>query len=180
MEAMENDNGVQRQRAGVRRPVKRQLRIDMTPMVDLGFLLISFFVITTELSKPTVMPLAMPKDGGESEIGESYAFTVLLGSQEKAWFYYGNWANAVAGDAVYPLNSITELRHKIQDKQLWLDKHPGKEGREGLMVLVKSSPQASYKQVVDVLDEMTINQVKRYAVIKPELTELEWINTLNE
>ena len=73
-----------------------------------------------------------------------------------------------------------ELRHKIQDKQLWLDKHPGKEGREGLMVLVKSSPQASYKQVVDVLDEMTINQVKKYAVIKPDLTELEWISALNE
>ena len=48
------------------------------------------------------------------------------------------------------------------------------------MVLVKSSPQASYKQVVDVLDEMTINQVKKYAVIKPELTELEWISALNE
>ena len=62
MATIDNEVAVQRQRAGVRRPVKHQLRIDMTPMVDLGFLLISFFVITTELSKPTAMPLVMPKD----------------------------------------------------------------------------------------------------------------------
>lgn len=178
MATIDNEVAVQRQRAGVRRPVKHQLRIDMTPMVDLGFLLISFFVITTELSKPTAMPLVMPKDGGESGLGDSYAFTVLLGNQEKAWFYYGNWAEAVAKEKVYPLHSITELRYKIQERQQWLDIHPGKEGRAGLMVLVKSSPEASYKQVVDVLDEMTINQVKKYAVIKPVLSELEWIKTV--
>ncbi len=80
---MENDNGVQRQRAGVRRPVKRQLRIDMTPMVDLGFLLISFFVITTELSKPTVMPLAMPKDGGESDLGNPMRSLYCWGQRKK-------------------------------------------------------------------------------------------------
>jgi len=176
MATIDNDMPVQRHRAGVRRPVKQQLRIDMTPMVDLGFLLISFFVITTELSKPTAMPLAMPKDGGESDLGESYALTVLLGKEDKAWFYYGKWPEAVAKDAVIPLNGPKEIRQKIQERQLWLDAHPGKEGRDGLMVLVKSSPEASYKQVVDVLDEMTINQVKKYAVVKPALSELTWIS----
>lgn len=175
MANIDNEMPVQRHRAGVRRPVKHQLRIDMTPMVDLGFLLISFFVITTELSKPTVMPLAMPKDGGEADLGESYAFTVLLDSQENAWYYHGNWPAAVAKKAVYPVNGTKELRQKIQERQQWLDIHPGKEGRAGLMVLVKSSPDASYKQVVDVLDEMAINQVKKYAVIKPTLSELEWM-----
>ena len=175
MANIDNEMPVQRHRAGVRRPVKHQLRIDMTPMVDLGFLLISFFVITTELSKPTVMPLAMPKDGGEADLGESYAFTVLLDSRENAWFYHGNWAAAVAKKAVFPVNGSKELRQKIQERQQWLDIHPGKEGRDGLMVLVKSSPEASYKQVVDVLDEMAINQVKKYAVIKPTLSELEWM-----
>lgn len=177
MASIDNEMPVQRQRAGVRRPVKHQLRIDMTPMVDLGFLLISFFVITTELSKPTAMPLAMPKDGKGTDLGESYAFTVLLGAKEGAWYYYGNWADAVAKEAVLPLNNTTALRQKIQERQQWLDEHPGKEGRDGLMVLVKSSPEASYKQVVDVLDEMTINQVKKYAVVKPALSELEWVKT---
>ena len=175
MATIDNEMPAQRQRAGVRRPVKHQLRIDMTPMVDLGFLLISFFVITTELSKPTVMPLAMPKDGGESDLGESYAFTVLLGAKGGTWYYYGNWADASQKEAVYPLMNTTALRQKIQERQLWLDAHPGKEGRNGLMVLVKSSPEASYKQVVDVLDEMAINQVKKYAVVKPAPGELEWV-----
>ena len=74
-----------------------------------------------------------------------------------------------------PNNGKNWLRQKIQERQQWLDIHPGKEGRDGLMVLVKSSPEASYKQVVDVLDEMAINQVKKYAVIKPTLSELEWM-----
>lgn len=175
MASIDNEMPVQRQRAGVRRPVKHQLRIDMTPMVDLGFLLISFFVITTELSKPTAMPLAMPKDGKGTDLGESYAFTVLLGATGDTWYYYGNWEDAVAKNAVLPLNSTVALRQKIQERQQWLDVHPGKEGREGLMVLVKSTPEASYKQVVDVLDEMSINQVKKYAVVKPASNELEWV-----
>lgn len=177
MASIDNEMPVQRHRAGVRRPVKHQLRIDMTPMVDLGFLLISFFVITTELSKPIAMPLAMPKDGKGTDLGESYAFTVLLGARGDAWYYYGNWEEAVAKNAVLPLNSTVALRQKIQERQQWLDVHPGKEGRDGLMVLVKSTPDASYKQVVDVLDEMSINQVKKYAVIKPAANELEWVKT---
>jgi biopolymer transport protein ExbD len=177
MANIDNEMPVQRQRAGVRRPAKHQLRIDMTPMVDLGFLLISFFVITTELSKPTAMPLAMPKDGGESDLGESYAFTVLLGVKGDTWYYYGNWADALAKQAIFPVANTTALRQKIQERQLWLDAHPGKEGRNGLMVLVKSSSEASYKQVVDVLDEMAINQVKKYAVIKPAQGELDWVKT---
>jgi biopolymer transport protein ExbD len=177
MASIDNEMPVQRQRAGVRRPVKHQLRIDMTPMVDLGFLLISFFVITTELSKPTAMPLAMPKDGKGTDLGESYAFTVLVGATGDAWYYYGNWEEAVAKNAVLPLSSTVALRQKIQERQQWLDAHPGKEGRDGLMVLVKSTPEASYKQVVDVLDEMSINQVKKYAVIKPAVSELEWVKT---
>ena len=175
MASIDNEMPVQRQRAGVRRPVKHQLRIDMTPMVDLGFLLISFFVITAELSKPKAMPLAMPKDGKGSDLGESYAFTVLLGANGDAWYYYGNWADAVSKEAVLPVNITIVLRQKIQERQQWLDAHPGKEGRDGLMVLVKSSPETSYKQVVDVLDEMTINLVKKYAVINPTLPELAWV-----
>lgn len=170
------DTGTKRQRAGVRRPLKHQLRIDMTPMVDLGFLLISFFVITTELSKPKVMPLNMPKDGKDSDLGESYAFTVLLDAKDRAWYYQGNWEDAVKENAIYPLDNPLALRSKIQAKQRWLDEHPGKEGRDGLMVLVKSTNGASYRQVVDVLDEMAINDVKKYAVVKLDAAEAVWVH----
>jgi len=58
--------------------IKHNKRIDMTPMVDPGFLLISFFVITTELSRPRAMDLFMPKDGRPMLPGESNALTDLL------------------------------------------------------------------------------------------------------
>lgn len=70
-----------------RRSVKHNLKIDMTPMVDLGFLLISFFVITTELSKPTTMDLFMPKDGKPMDLGASDALTILLDNDNTFWYY---------------------------------------------------------------------------------------------
>ena len=66
-------------KAGMRRMTKHNLKIDMTPMVDLGFLLIAFFVITTELSKPTVADLYIPKGDKPMPLANSKALTVLLG-----------------------------------------------------------------------------------------------------
>jgi biopolymer transport protein ExbD len=182
MEAMDNDNGVQRSRAGVKRPVKKQLRIDMTPMVDLGFLLISFFVITTELSKPTAMNLAMPKEGPPMPLGRSNALTVLLDGHDKIWCYQGDWEQALTEGSIQPLKGAGQegLRKTITERQQWLDKNPGKEGRDGLMVLVKPAAGTDYKQVVDVLDEMSITQVKRYAVVKLSPAEKEWTSANNK
>jgi biopolymer transport protein ExbD len=70
-----------KQKAGVHRMVKHNLKIDMTPMVDLGFLLITFFVITAELSKPQAMNLYMPHDGRPTDAAESKSITFLNRSQ---------------------------------------------------------------------------------------------------
>ena len=76
----------------------------MTPMVDLGFLLIAFFVITTELSKPTVTDLYMPKDGNPTPLGNSNALTVLLGKNNTVFFYHGDWEEATKKDQIYQTN----------------------------------------------------------------------------
>ena len=89
-------------RPGVRRAKRHQLRIDMTPMVDLGFLLISFFVITTELSQPRTTNLNMPKDGPAMPLGESDALTILLDRDNRIWYYEGDWNKAVAAKQVHP------------------------------------------------------------------------------
>ena len=74
-------------KAGVRRMIKHNLKIDMTPMVDLGFLLISFFVITTELSRPQAMNFYMPHEGPPSDAAESKTITFLTGANNKLFYY---------------------------------------------------------------------------------------------
>lgn len=159
-----------KRRAGLRRMGKHNLKVDMTPMVDLGFLLITFFVITTELSKPTVMNLYMPKDGKPTPLGESNALSFLLGKNNTVYYYNGNWDDAKKKNEIFATtySSKDGLRKIINEKQQRLDAtiSNNKEGRDGLMLLIKPGKKASYKNVVAVLDEATINVVKKYAVIK--------------
>jgi biopolymer transport protein ExbD len=63
----------------------------MTPMVDLGFLLITFFIITTQLSKPSVVKLNMPKESKYSTtVGESNALTFILDKDDRVYYYHGD------------------------------------------------------------------------------------------
>jgi biopolymer transport protein ExbD len=73
-----------------RRRLHASLRIDMTPMVDLGFLLITFFIFTTTMSEPKVMNLAMPKEQGDStEVKQSRSLTLILAGDDKIYAYEG-------------------------------------------------------------------------------------------
>jgi biopolymer transport protein ExbD len=164
-------------RAGVRKMTKHRLKIDMTPMVDLGFLLITFFIMTTELSKPTVMDLFMPKDGHEMPLGESNALTVLFDG-DKMFYYNGKWEDAVKKGSILQtgFSGSHDLRNVIEAKQTELEQsQKNKEGRDGLMLLIKPGKNASYKSVVDVLDEMTISRVKKYALVKLSEEEDFWM-----
>jgi biopolymer transport protein ExbD len=156
-------------KTGVRRMTKHNLKIDMTPMVDLGFLLIAFFVITTELSKPTVAHLYMPKDGKPMPLGKSNALTVLLKKNNAVFYYEGDEEEAIKNSQIFQTNfSYSKgLGEIIRKKQQWLDiNRTNKEGRDGLMLLIKAANEANYENVLKVLDEIAINQVKKYAIIK--------------
>ncbi len=168
-------------KAGVRRMIKHTLRIDMTPMVDLGFLLISFFVITTEMSKPTAMNLYMPKDGPPSPIANSNALTIIPAADNTLYYYFGNWEEAEKTSSVHKTNYAgnNSIRDIIIARQQQLDADvKSKEKRDGLMLLIKPTSEASYKNMVDVLDEATINMVKRYAVLKLSAEEMKWVSLL--
>ena len=165
-------------RVGAPGVAKHNPKIDMTPMVDLGFLLISFFVITTELSKPTAMDLFMPKESKvPMELGELNALTVLLDKDNRAWCYHGRWEDAVIQHTIIKtgFSGNNGLRKIIIAKQQWLDNYNKKEGRNGLMLVIKPGSGASYKNVVDVLDEVSINGVKKYAVVKMSEEEMGWL-----
>jgi biopolymer transport protein ExbD len=174
-----DNSSTTRKRPGVRRMLKHNLKVDMTPMVDLGFLLITFFVITTELSKPTMMNLYMPKDGPPIDLGESNALSFLLGKDNAVYYYNGDWENAKKENEIFKTtySGVDGMRKIINEKQRRLDAfiNKNKEGRDGLMLLIKAGKEASYKNVIAVLDEVTINIVKKYAVVKLSADETDFL-----
>ena len=168
-------SAVSRRKAGVKGQKKERLKIDMTPMVDLGFLLISFFIITAELSEPRSMKLNAPKDGPPSELGNSSALTVIVAGNDKIYYYRGNWDDAVKQNKIVRTDLYSSsLRNTIIQQKRGLDLNDNK--KDGLMLLIKSTGDASYKNIVDILDEALINDVKRYAIVTTEAAELAWVN----
>lgn len=158
-------------RKGAYRAKKHSLRVDMTPMVDLGFLLIAFFVITTEMSKPAVTDLYMPKDGDSTKIPESKVLTLLLSSDNNIFYYEGDWKTAVAKNEINKTDfSNNGIRNVIQKKQSNMN-----DKRNGLMILFKAGENVSYQNIIDILDEMLINDVKKYALLKISSEEKEFL-----
>lgn len=163
-------------RAGVRRIQKHNLKTDMTPMVDLGFLLITFFVITAEMSKPVAMNLYMPDEGRPMPVANSKGLTLLLGAGNTIFYYAGEKEEALKSKQVFKTGfTEKEIGTVINEKQKQLDNNkPG--SRDDLVVLIKAGKEASYKNVVDALDEMTIHGVKRYALLNQDTDESSYIN----
>ena len=157
---------------------KQILRIDMTPMVDLGFLLITFFVFTTTMTTPKATDLFMPKEGDNQPLPNSLALSLLLGDDNKVYYYHGAFEEATKANELFETNYSTYegIGKIIRQKQKDIDAS-GKftDGRKGLMLLIKPTSKSNYKNVVDALDEAVINDVKKYAIIEPGADELQFI-----
>ncbi|MBS1512765.1 MAG: biopolymer transporter ExbD [Bacteroidetes bacterium] len=137
---------------GVKKPTKKSTRVDLTPMVDLGFLLITFFVFTTTMQQPTAMKMAVPKDNqdNKTEVKQSGAMTILLGKGDQVYYYYGQLTNPTEQ---FKATNFTKIRAEILNKKK--STPPG-----DLMIVIKPNEDATFKNVVDIFDEMTINDVK--------------------
>jgi len=144
---------------GVKKSKKASTRVDLTPMVDLGFLLITFFIFTTTMSQPTAMSLFLPKDTDKPEeqnkAKESGALTLLLGSEKNVYYYEGqldpNGSN-------FKSSTMKQIRDVIINKKR-------STAKDDLVIVIKPSTDATYRDVVDILDEMTINDISRYALV---------------
>ncbi|MCC6280115.1 MAG: biopolymer transporter ExbD [Saprospiraceae bacterium] len=156
--------------------VKRMsTRIDFTPMVDLGFLLITFFMLTTALSKPHIMALVMPDRSDPAQVDylkSSKALTLLLGNSDKIYWYEGI-ENVRLDSTVYGsegLRSIIlkkmELVRSLWGMESYRDPKTG-QPKQGsfLYVLIKPTRDARYKNLVDALDEMAICGVRYYTIL---------------
>jgi biopolymer transport protein ExbD len=152
-------------------------RIDLTPMVDLGFLLITFFMMTTSMSKPKAMDIQMPFKPAppESTIWyETSAITLLPAADGKVFYYEGmadpNKQLKVAGNELEVRNILLRKQRSIADR-----KDPDE---RSLQVLIKSHATATVDDVIGLFDEMNILQVKYFAMVDINAEENEMVNKL--
>lgn len=153
-----------RNRGGMRRKVL-STRVDMTPMVDLGFLLITFFMLTTTMAQPKTMDLVMPRaDGDPMKLGDSKALTIVLGRNNQIAYYEGMGDDPMQPPQVKYASfaSRNGIGDVIRAKRRQVMENTGK---NDLMVLIKADSRANYRNIVDIMDEMLINNVARYAVV---------------
>jgi len=184
---------------GVKKSKKLSTRVDLTPMVDLGFLLITFFIFTTTMSEPTAVQLNLPKDvdkpEDQNQAKASGALTILLGKDNHVFYYEGqlspdgsNWKTSAFGGE----NGIRDVIINKKKAVIAAHVHNGncpqirEDARKrdvaqkivrdasyyenacldkDLVVVIKPNEESTYKNVVDILDEMAINVVKRYALV---------------
>lgn len=172
MAELDASAGRNRHKNSLRQGKKLSTKVDLTPIVDLGFLLITFFMVTTAWTKPHATDLRMPANGDSTNLGEKAALTILLGKNNTIFYYNGkldeSQKEGSCGITGYSIDDgIGEI---IRQKQQLMEKsHKG--GKKEMMVLIKPSADASYENVVAILDEMLINNVGRYAIV--DLTEDE-------
>jgi biopolymer transport protein ExbD len=162
------------------RSKKMSTRVDLTPMVDLAFLLITFFMLTTTLSKPHAMQLNMPKkpdkEEEKQEIGECQVLNVLIDTLDQVWTYEGL---QVAGlqkttfDANAKDGGVRKVVLDMMKKVPNTCPLTSKGNKRDAIVLIKMLHGARYENMVDILNEMDITGCKIYAIQEPDPIEVE-------
>ncbi|MBL7722506.1 MAG: biopolymer transporter ExbD [Chitinophagaceae bacterium] len=178
---------------GVKKAKKLSTRVDMTPMVDLGFLLITFFVFTATMSTPTTLDLNMPKDikdqKEQTEVKESSVLSIMLGKNDQIYYYEGKLTESGDNFKQTTFKGIRDIiinkKKEVISRYVTDPECEAKAKAEGkpisncadkdFVVIIKPSAEATYKNTVDILDEMTINQVRTYAMVKIFDQEFELI-----
>ena len=188
-----------------KRAKKHSARVDMTPMVDLGFLLLTFFVLTSQFSKPKTMEITMPvipKDTTKRmQVEDQTALTLLLTEkQDKIYYYYGKFkpdASIIKTTDFSKTGIRKVLREKNKDvydrvKKLKEQLSKGqiadttyktkameiKAEKEATFVIVKADEKAKYKGIIDVFDELSINEVGKKALIDISPAEKLMLKTM--
>jgi len=147
------------------RSSKRSTRVDLTAMVDLGFLLITFFMLTASLNKPQSMELNMPeKDSDQvTTVSGDNAISIVLAQNNEVYYYIG-----VDNPQVEKTN-MAGIREVILKRQQDVQQRTG--DADKMTVLIKAQSKAKYQNLVEMLDEMAITNVKRYALVDYSTTD---------
>jgi len=174
MAEIDTSGGGKKKGPGVKKGKKLSTRIDLTPMVDLGFLLITFFIFTTTMSKPKTMEINMPVDIKDTttKAKDYCTMTILLSQQHRLYYYVG-----LADDPMHPpkvevtyfqnRNGIRDaiIQHKKNVDEEKMNGMPGHIPTDKPVILIKPDINSQYEDMVNILDEMKINDMPIYAMI---------------
>ncbi len=152
---------------GVKKGKKLSTRVDLTPMVDLGFLLLTFFVFTTTMSQSTAMNMNEPKDDPNQQlkVKTSGAMTILLGKGNQVYYYYGQLMPETISED-FKSTSFKGIRELILEKKKATP-------IDDLMYIIKSDDKSTFKNAIDILDEMTISAVPPGHYAEVPMVEVE-------
>jgi biopolymer transport protein ExbD len=198
MSEINHDQGTAQKGSKKPHQKKASTHIDMTPMVDLAFLLLTFFMLTTTFSKPKTMEVNMPvkpdNEEQQQKIAESQTITVLLGGQNKVVWYTGltdptpmvtNLSSTGLRKTLIEKNGnvfakASSLRDSLSRGFIKKDEFKKRLGeikadKKGLIVLIKAMDDSNYENLVDVLDEMAVCHIGRYAIVDITPVEIEML-----
>lgn len=137
------------------------IRVDMTPMVDLGFLLITFFMFTTNFSKPNILDLGLPQKAETPmpvQIDFKNQLTFVIDENDQIYYYQQDIKRLKATDIKRTTLEGLTISHLIKD---FKSKAPKP---EIFTVIIKPTENSNYKNFVDMLDNLSINQNERYGI----------------
>ncbi|PPL03039.1 ExbD/TolR family protein [Parapedobacter indicus] len=162
---------------------KQQPRVDLTAMVDLAFLLITFFMLTTSINKPNAMDVAMPDKNEEDpedrlEVADTRTLTLLLGSNNKIEWYHGDYSNPIEGPEIVDYGK-EGIRPILMKKMEQVKQQTGKD----LIIVLRPSEKSTHRNLVDILDEMNIIKAPIYmigTISDPEIEVLQRDNLYND
>ncbi len=144
--------------------IAKLVEVDMNPMVDLAFLLLTFFMLTTTFNQPQAMELVMPakpkpnETVAEQAIKESKVLNIVLGEGKTLYHYPG-----ISAQTASPLKGTAELKALLIRSKRQIPK---------LVVLVKAHPKSHFSSLVDVLDELNVENIERYALTPFDETDI--------
>jgi len=186
-----------------KRSKKLATRIDLTPMVDLGFLLITFFMLATSLIKPQTMEITMPSDKKVQEEDKtvakaSQAISIILGKDNVVYYYFGKTEGAQVLKTNYGPDGLRKIlltknfdvAKQVEELKLEKNKTHMKDedyqkrlteiraNKNAPVVRIMATDESNYKNLVDALDEMNICSISRYAIVDYDEPDKQLISKL--
>jgi biopolymer transport protein ExbD len=156
MAELDTSQGGGHKKGKKKRSKKASTRVDLTPMVDLAFLLVTFFMMTTTFSKPQTMEINMPvksTTGETSDTKASQTMTLILGENDKVFWFKGTPDTANFSTTDYSPNGLRRILIDVN------------KSTKDLTCIIKPTDKSNYRNMVDALDEMSIIGIKRYALV---------------